>query len=384
MRRRGVPYVVKGLNQLFESPEIQAVVGIFRFVVGEIEEPDLKALWDDATLIPSGADWNKALKVLEVGRDFEARKRHSVYNIQRLFLDFIEALELREDTLPGDTIRGEIVFYQLGKFSQVISDYEQIHFTSKPKAKYEGFAKWHGSGAKIASATTHSRHVIASARIRDPDAGPNPSTPGVNTLLTPKDRQQLQGRIYISGAFEKVSPPQSKDDWRDNCPHFWSDPPTWGICRFDFRASLGPGDYVFFVLPSKSALPQMIYGYLKIEEIISHFDAYHRPNLTAKRMGNKNPNGNIIVDATGSYNRFDGGQHQPNFEKIKEHYAIGSVEGSKFLTEGRIVAKAPGFQTALNSVFSTPKASTPIGVISRKGRVMTDAQVAQLLDWVRT
>ncbi|MGE3470799.1 MAG: PD-(D/E)XK nuclease family protein [Vicinamibacterales bacterium] len=42
----------------------------------------------------------------------------------------------------GDATRGELVFYQLGKFSQVISDYEQIHFTTEPKAKYEGFAKW--------------------------------------------------------------------------------------------------------------------------------------------------------------------------------------------------------------------------------------------------
>ena len=80
--------------------------------------------------------------MLEAGRDFGANKRHSVYNIQRLYLDFLEALDMREDTLPGDATRGELVFYQLGKFSQVISDYEQIHFTTEPKAKYEGFAKW--------------------------------------------------------------------------------------------------------------------------------------------------------------------------------------------------------------------------------------------------
>ena len=76
--------------------------------------------------------------MLENGRDFAAGKRHSVYNIQRLYLDFLEALDMREDTLPGDATRGELVFYQLGKFSQVISDYEQIHFTTEPKAKYDG------------------------------------------------------------------------------------------------------------------------------------------------------------------------------------------------------------------------------------------------------
>ena len=90
------------MNLLFDSPEIQAVVGIFRFMVSEIDSDALKALWDVAALIPAGADWTKALKVLETGRDFAAHKRHAVYNIQRVYLDFLEALELREDALPGD------------------------------------------------------------------------------------------------------------------------------------------------------------------------------------------------------------------------------------------------------------------------------------------
>jgi DNA helicase-2/ATP-dependent DNA helicase PcrA len=142
LRRRGIPFIVKGLNRLFESPEIKAVVGIFRFMISEIDAGLLRALWDEAALIPAGAVWSRALKVLEAGRDFEAQKRHSVYNIQRLYLDFLEALDMREDTVLGAPGRGELVFYQLGKFSQVISDYEQIHFTTEPKAKYEGFAKW--------------------------------------------------------------------------------------------------------------------------------------------------------------------------------------------------------------------------------------------------
>jgi DNA helicase-2/ATP-dependent DNA helicase PcrA len=142
LRRRGIPFVVKGLNRLFESPEIQAVVGIFRFVVREMDTAHLRALWDAAALVPVGADWAKAVGVLEDGRNFGANKRHSVYNIQRLYLNFLDALAMREDTLPGDPSRAELVFYQLGKFSQVISDYEQIYFTADPAEKYDGFAKW--------------------------------------------------------------------------------------------------------------------------------------------------------------------------------------------------------------------------------------------------
>ncbi|MGE3344752.1 MAG: ATP-dependent helicase [Vicinamibacterales bacterium] len=142
LRRRGVPFIVKGLNRLFDSPEIKAVVGLFRFVNREIDAGQLRALWDDAALAPDGADWAGALSVLETGRDFDAHRRHSVYNIQRLYLEFLEALGMREDTVLGDATRGELVFYQLGKFSQVISDYEQVHFTTEPKAKYASFAKW--------------------------------------------------------------------------------------------------------------------------------------------------------------------------------------------------------------------------------------------------
>lgn len=142
LRERGIPFIVKGLNKLFDSPEIQAVVGIFEFIVNTIDADALKLMWEDAQLLPVGSDWVKALAVLENGRDFGASKRHAVYNIQRLYLDFLEALDMREDNLPGAPVRRELAFYQLGKFSQVISDYEQIYFTTEPKAKYTGFAQW--------------------------------------------------------------------------------------------------------------------------------------------------------------------------------------------------------------------------------------------------
>ena len=105
---------------------------MFRFMA-EIDEPDLaQALWDDANLLPANGDWH-GLEVLDEGRDFDRGERWAVYNIQRLYLDFLEALEMREDTLPGDPARRELVFYQLGKFSQVISDYEAIYFTTEPR-----------------------------------------------------------------------------------------------------------------------------------------------------------------------------------------------------------------------------------------------------------
>lgn len=142
LRRRNIPFFVKGLSSLFESPEIQAVVSIFQFMVNEIEERQLKANWETAGLIPSASEWEKAVTVIRTAQKSIAQQGHTVYSIQQLYLDFLEALAIREDNIGGDVRRSELVFFQLGKFSQVIADYEQIHFTTQQKAQYEGFAKW--------------------------------------------------------------------------------------------------------------------------------------------------------------------------------------------------------------------------------------------------
>jgi DNA helicase-2/ATP-dependent DNA helicase PcrA len=60
--------------------------------------------------------------------------------LQRTFLDFLEALKLREERISSAD--GEVIFYNLGKFSQVISDYEQIHFHSEPQEKHRSFYQY--------------------------------------------------------------------------------------------------------------------------------------------------------------------------------------------------------------------------------------------------
>lgn len=142
LKRREIPFIIKGLARLFDAPEIQACAGLFRYMVGEISGDALRELWDAARLIPDSSKWAVALRVLDEGADFEASQRWGVYNIQRLYLRVLEALDLREDTVPGDARRRELTMYQLGKFSQVISDFEAIHFSSRPRSKYDAFVKF--------------------------------------------------------------------------------------------------------------------------------------------------------------------------------------------------------------------------------------------------
>lgn len=140
LKKRGIPYIIKGLARLFDSDEIVAVVGLFRYMVNEIDGGLLLELWQTANLLPDPAGFHKAVAMLDKAKQFDSGERWGTYNIQRLYLDLLEAFGLREDTIPGSPERAELVMYQLGKFSQVISDFEAIHFSSSPRSKYEEFA----------------------------------------------------------------------------------------------------------------------------------------------------------------------------------------------------------------------------------------------------
>jgi hypothetical protein len=195
----------------------------------------------------------------------------------------------------------------------------------------------------------------------------------------------MKGYIYIASAFETVnrSVCGQKGSGVDNDPHFWNSPPTWGICRNDLRAGAEVGDLVFFVLPRRGRHPQMIFGYLKIAEKISHMEAFARSDLRGKRMGNKMPNGNIIVQANGGYNRFDRGVHKYKFDKIKRDYVIGRETESRMLTSEEISCLVPGFLKTLGSIVGI-HGDRAIEIISRKGRVLTEQQAKALLDWLES
>ena len=62
--------------------------------------------------------------------------------------------------------RGEVVFYNLGKFSQAISDFESIHFHSKPVEKYESFATSSSTSAEHAYPEGWQDSALRRARTR--------------------------------------------------------------------------------------------------------------------------------------------------------------------------------------------------------------------------
>ena len=135
-----------GMNNLFETLEAEAARQLFYFMAGRegLDQAQLETIWTDADL---GVEVNAVREAIEkaaatrkaINNDGD-RERWSFYSLQRQLLTFIEDIGLHEEAVPED--RGEVVFYNLGKFSQLISDFESVHYHSDPVRKYEEFAKF--------------------------------------------------------------------------------------------------------------------------------------------------------------------------------------------------------------------------------------------------
>lgn len=141
----GIPYVVAGMNNLFDTREAEAARQLFYFMAGRqgVDAGTVERAWTTACV---GAEPSALKRGLENFKSAKTtlsdpdQKRWGVYSLQRQFLTFLEDAEIREEDVPDD--RGEIVFYNLGKFSQLISDFEAIHYHSRPADKYDAFASF--------------------------------------------------------------------------------------------------------------------------------------------------------------------------------------------------------------------------------------------------
>ena len=140
-----IPFIVGGMATLFETGEAQAARALFQFMgdTAGVDARSVERAWLEADLGLDPAKVRAAVADAARARDDFAGvdvARFRLYGIQRKFLDFLESVELREERVPNG--RGDVVFYNLGKFSQVISDFESIHWRSRPAEKYQSFAKF--------------------------------------------------------------------------------------------------------------------------------------------------------------------------------------------------------------------------------------------------
>lgn len=145
LKQSGIPYIVSGMTNLFHTREAQAARMLFYFMANRegVDETVLEMTWLAADLGLDQDPLREAIGDLGTARaaaHTETTSRWGAYSIQRVFLSFLETAGVRDERVPDG--RGDVVFFNLGKFSQVISDYETIHYHSSPSDKYESFANF--------------------------------------------------------------------------------------------------------------------------------------------------------------------------------------------------------------------------------------------------
>ena len=150
LKKAVIPFVVSGLANLFETEEACAARSLFHFIAAEVirvsktkmKPPTVQTLrqsWESSQLGLAKSKLTSALRYAEKIRD-DLHNGDSSPSVQEVFLKFLELAELREENVPDD--RGQVVLFNLGRFSEVISDWETIHFASEAVERFQGFAKF--------------------------------------------------------------------------------------------------------------------------------------------------------------------------------------------------------------------------------------------------
>src|SRR5690606_15891954 len=128
-----------------------ACQNVYKFIAGEVGAHDLINSW---LAISSGLSREKlesAVEYLE-GVQPDNDKWHELFNLQEIFIAFREKAGITENAIEGHSEQGlskaELVFYNMGMFSQVIEDFEVIHFRDRQQDKLFNFLKFLEYSAK--------------------------------------------------------------------------------------------------------------------------------------------------------------------------------------------------------------------------------------------
>lgn len=87
LKRRGIPYLIKGLNRLFEAPEVQACVKLFEYLVGQtggrnavpVTEQDVRNAWLNAELGLDDTDLDAGIAILDRARALDLRRHRRLH-----------------------------------------------------------------------------------------------------------------------------------------------------------------------------------------------------------------------------------------------------------------------------------------------------------------
>jgi DNA helicase-2/ATP-dependent DNA helicase PcrA len=145
LQEANIPFIVTGVNNLFQRLEVLAAKAIFEFLQGTVDRNVLKHYWQELSSNIEASLLDGAIANLERKKPNE-HTYYERFNIQEIYMSFLEEVGVTEDLFEDDTGRSssgyqneEIIFYNLGMFSQIIRDFESVYFMSTPTYKLTTF-----------------------------------------------------------------------------------------------------------------------------------------------------------------------------------------------------------------------------------------------------
>ncbi|HMV80453.1 MAG TPA: ATP-dependent DNA helicase [Leptospiraceae bacterium] len=145
LEKTNIPFIVSGVSQLFETAEVKAAKSIFEFLADKLDSGVVKDLWDAAGIKINDSNFASAVHFLEQSRP-KKNQFFDTFCLQDIFQEFMEIAGITEDSISVNNVEpqnqfyfSEIKFYNLGQFSQVIDDFETIHYNSAPQSKLNNF-----------------------------------------------------------------------------------------------------------------------------------------------------------------------------------------------------------------------------------------------------
>ncbi|MDE7364874.1 MAG: ATP-dependent helicase, partial [Ruminococcus sp.] len=134
----GIPFIIEGVNELFSTLECQAAKGIFDYLAGAIGMTELFQMWKNIECALDEKEIADAIATLDI-IEMSEKKYYGDFVLQKVYHEFLRKLSIMNNPENGKT---EIILYNLGKFSQVIQDFETIHFATLPQNKLKNFCNF--------------------------------------------------------------------------------------------------------------------------------------------------------------------------------------------------------------------------------------------------
>jgi DNA helicase-2/ATP-dependent DNA helicase PcrA len=145
LKEADIPFIVSGVNNLFDRDEVAAARSIYLYLAQQIDAGVVEHLWTAACPAIDRTKLSSTIKWLTKQRPTD-KTYYESFVLQDIFHQFLEKAGIREDLFEdgeGQHANGysseEVVFYNLGMFSQIINDFETIYFRSAATYKLATF-----------------------------------------------------------------------------------------------------------------------------------------------------------------------------------------------------------------------------------------------------